>query len=225
MEIKGKTIIVLGANGGIGSEIVKKLEEEGAVCIPLTKDGVDLTDIKKVMSFSASIAGKYSDISAFINAAGIGIYGGINNLNESDWEKTMNINLTAPLFFIKGILPSMNKKDSVIINIGSGLGKKPYNKEKLSYIISKFALRGMSLALSKDFEKNFPNFCLVNLGSVMTDFGSGGITKRLALQKKGKLYFTPEWVAERIIYIVKDKERQTEYTFYPKDYIKKTYSG
>lgn len=219
MDIKGKIVIVLGANGGIGSAIVKKLEEEGAFCVPLARDDVDLTDTKKVASVSAAIAKKYPNISAFINAAGIGVYGGINDFNEDDLEKSLEINLTAPLFFIKGILPSMSKENSVVINIGSGLGKKPYSKEKLPYIISKFALRGMSLALSKDFGGKFPNFCLVSLGSVMTDFGTGGIARRIALQKKGKLYFTPEWVAERIIYILKDAKRQTEYTFYPKDYI------
>jgi short-subunit dehydrogenase len=220
MDIKGKIVIVLGANGGIGSAIVKKLEEDGAICVPLTRENVDLSDIKSLESVSVEIAKKYSNIDAFINAAGIGIYKGIEDINEDDLKKSLDINLTGPLLFIKGILPSMNKENSVIINIGSGMGKRPYGKEKLPYIISKFALRGMSLALSKDFEGKFPNFCLVSLGSVMTDFGTGGIAKRIELQKKGKLYFTPEWVAERIIYIIKDKERQTEYTFYPKDYIK-----
>jgi short-subunit dehydrogenase len=219
MDIKEKIVVVLGANGGIGSAIVKKLKKEGTICVPLTRDDVDLTDIKETMKISANIAKKYPRIDAFINAAGIGIYKGIGDISEEDLEKSLDINLIGPLFFIKGILPSMGEKDSVIINIGSGMGKKPYGKEKLPYIISKFALRGMSLALAKDFDGKFPDFCLVNLGSVMTNFGTGGIAKRLALQKKGKLYFTPEWVAERIIYIIKDKDRQTEYTFYPKDYV------
>src|SRR4030043_2128995 len=108
MDLKDKIVIVLGANGGIGSAIVKKLEEEMAVCIPLEKEDVDLTDIKKVISFSSIIAKKYPRIDAFINASGIGIYGGIEDLKYEDWQKSIDINLAGPLFFIKGILPSMN---------------------------------------------------------------------------------------------------------------------
>jgi NADP-dependent 3-hydroxy acid dehydrogenase YdfG len=174
---------------------------------------------------SVAIAKDFSNIDAFINAAGIGIYEGIEDLKSEDWEKSMNINLTGPLFFIKGILPSMNKKDSVVINIGSGSGKRPYFKNRIPYNVSKFALRGLSLSLSGDFKGRFPNFCLVSLGSVMTGFGPGGIAKRRRLEKKGKKYLTPEWVAERIVYVIKDEKRQTEYTFYPEDYVKSAISG
>jgi NADP-dependent 3-hydroxy acid dehydrogenase YdfG len=220
MDIKGKTIVVLGANGGIGSAIIEKLKKSGAICVPITKNEVDLTNLKEVESVSTSIAKDFPNINAFINAAGIGIYEGIEDLKSEDWEKSLDINLTGPLFFIKGILPSMNKKDSVVINIGSGLGKKPYYKKRVPYVASKFALRGLSLALSEDFKAKFPNFCLVSLGSVMTRFGPGGIEKKKKLAKKGKKYLTPQWVAERIVYVIRDKERQMEYTFYPEDYAK-----
>jgi NAD(P)-dependent dehydrogenase (short-subunit alcohol dehydrogenase family) len=219
MDLKEKVIVVLGANGGIGSAVVAQLTKEEAKVVPLTREDIDLTKTEKMESASAAVIKEYPRIDAFINATGIGIYGGIKDTTKDNLKTSLDINLVGPLLFIKGLLPAMNKKDSVIINIGSGLGKKPYSREKLPYIISKFALRGMSLALAKDFEGKFPNFCLVSLGSVMTSFGTGGLAKRIALQKKGKLYFTPEWVAERIAYIIKDKERQAEYTFYPKDYV------
>jgi len=220
MDLKEKVVVVLGANGGIGSAIVRELAKTGAVVVPITKEGVDLANLDEVEKVSAEVAKEHPDISAFINATGIGVYRGLSDLERNDWESSLNINLTGPLFFIKGILPSLNKNDSVVINLGSGLGKKPYYKERIPYIVSKFGLRGMSLALSRDFEGKYPNFCLVTLGSVMTGFGSGGLVKRKELEKKGKLYFTPEWVAERIVYVIKDKERQSEYTFYPKDYVK-----
>jgi NADP-dependent 3-hydroxy acid dehydrogenase YdfG len=225
MDLKEKIVVVLGAGGGIGSAVVKELEKSGATVIPLERNDVDLTDLDQVEKVSTELSKKYPNIDAFINATGIGVYQGLPDLNKDDWKKSLNINLSGPLFFIKGILPSLNKNDSVVINIGSGLGKKPYYTERIPYIVSKFGLRGMSLALSRDFEGKFPNFCLVTLGSVMTGFGPGGVDKRKDLEKKGKLYFTPEWVAERIVYVIKDTKRQSEYTFYPKDYIKGAVSG
>lgn len=36
--------------------------------------------------------------------------------------------------------------------------------------------------------------------------------------EKGKAYFTPEWVSEKIIEIIKDDNRDVEYTLYPSEY-------
>lgn len=225
MDLKGKTIVILGAGGGIGRALADKFKDLGAMVIPVTKKEVDLTKIDQVENFSKEISQNFPKISVFINTAGIGVYQGLEQLAHVDWQNSLDVNLTGPLFFIKGIMPSLDKKDSVVINLGSGLGKKPYYQRRLPYIISKFALRGMSLALSRDFEGKKPDFCLITLGSVMTDFGPGGLKKREKLQKGGKLYFTPDWVAEKIVDIVKDVKRHTEYTFYPKDYIKGAVSG
>lgn len=225
MNLKDKIVVVLGANGGIGSCVIDELKKDGAKVIPLTRKEVDLTNIKGSYKAGLSLVKDFPKIDAIINATGVGIYRSLNDLSEDEWERSMNINVAGPLFFIKSVLPALNKEDSVVVNIGSGLGKKPYYKERIPYIASKFSLRGVSLALSKDFEGQKPDFCLVTLGSIMTKFGPGGMEKRKKLQEKGKVYFDPEWAAERIIYVLKDKERQTEYTFYPKDYIKKPVSG
>jgi len=37
-------------------------------------------------------------------------------------------------------------------------------------------------------------------------------------QVKGMAYFTPKWVAKKLVEIIKDDKREVEYTIYPGDY-------
>ena len=36
--------------------------------------------------------------------------------------------------------------------------------------------------------------------------------------ESGKAYFTPGWVAEKLVEIIKNENREVEYTLYPTDY-------
>ena len=36
--------------------------------------------------------------------------------------------------------------------------------------------------------------------------------------ESGKAYFTPDWVAKKLVEIIKDDEREIEYKLYPGDY-------
>jgi short-subunit dehydrogenase len=101
-------------------------------------------------------------------------------------------------------------ENSLIFNVGSDMGINP-TENRTAYCSSKFGLRGLSLCLNKELKKDV---CLLTLGSVMDNFGTGGIKKRKELASKGKKYLKVSQVINKILEVVDSNEREAEYKLY-----------
>lgn len=240
MNLKGKTAVITGAGGGIGSALVKELKKEGVKLILLEKDlnllehlgdildgpehrryECDLSKSESVVEVAEKIVKEVGQIDLLYNVAGVGIYKNIKELGVDEWKKSFEINVDAPFILIKKFLPLLEKsQDSLVFNVGSRMAAMVI-AGSVAYRSTKFALRGMSLTLSKEYKGKNPSFCLLTLGSVMTPFGTGGIEKRKRLESGGKKYFSPHEVAEKMIEVTKDDKRKDEVLFYPEDHGKK----
>ncbi|QQG42222.1 MAG: SDR family oxidoreductase [Candidatus Woesebacteria bacterium] len=236
-ELNGKIAIVTGAGGGIGSALVKKLTEKGVFCImvdmhessnsnlvELARENkgeyfsVDLTDIPAIDKFYNDVVAKYDKIDFLYNVAGTGIYKKIGDLTIEDWNLSIGLNLTAPFYLTKKLIPLLQKSDKpLVLNIGSGMGVFP-TAGRSAYCASKFGLRGLTLSLAKEFKDDKIKFQLLTLGSVMTGFGDGGVDHKKDLQKTGKQYLTTESVSEKIVGATVDRNSPTEIEFYPEGY-------
>ena len=136
-------------------------------------------------------------------------------------DASFAINVSAPFILTKELLPQLQKiSNSLILNIGSGAGVIPM-KNRSVYCTTKFALRGLSLSLSEEFKGKSPSFCLITLGSTLTSFGVGNaltLEEKREQNKKGSAYFTTEWLANKLIEIIKDDKRTPEVVLYPNNY-------
>lgn len=237
MDLKNKVAVVVGAGGAMGSRVVKLLKQEGVILILIEKeksllesivdilDGdktsiyeCDMENLSEVEKVGNEIASSLPKIDILINASGIGIYKNIKDLEIKEWEDSMNINLNAPFILIKKLIVSLqNSGQGIVINLGSGMGIIAM-KGRTAYCASKFGLRGMSLTLSKEYKNKGIDFTLMTLGSIMTNFGTGGMEKREELASNGKKYLDPDIIAQKIVDIAKDENRQDEYVIYPEGY-------
>lgn len=222
MSLVNKIAVVTGAHGGIGSVLVEKLKSEGVKCACIDRhrefDGdyeCDLASADQVEQVAGEIISNFGEVDFLINMAGVGIYKEIKDLDPDEWQLSLDINLTAPYLLIKYLLPALKKsKKALVFNVGSKMGILPW-EGRTAYCSSKFGLRGLSLSLSKELAKEGVDVSLLTLGSVMTNFGTGGIAKRKALQEKGKKYLRPEQVADKMIKIIKSDYRKEEYILNP----------
>jgi hypothetical protein len=148
MKLKGKTIILTGAGGGIGKAVARRFAEEGgrlALADVLEKEITDLAkeirarggeaiaikaDVsieKDVGIMVAATLENFFTIDILVNNAAIA--GPIMPLEEvslEDWQKTININLTGQFLCAKAVLPHMKKqKGGRIINVTSIVGERP----------------------------------------------------------------------------------------------------
>lgn len=237
MNLNEKVAVVVGAGGAMGSRIVRLLKNEGVDLILIEKekslletivdilDGdktsiyeCDMTNLSEVERVGDEIASNFSKIDILINASGVGIYKNINDLEIKEWSDSMNINLNSPFILIKKLIAALqNSGHGVVVNFGSGMGVIA-KAGRIAYCTSKFGLRGMSLVLSKEYKNKNVSFTLMTLGSIMTNFGTGGMEKREELASNGKKYLDSDIISQKIIDIIKDENRQNEYVVYPEGY-------
>lgn len=236
MELKGKIAVITGAGGGIGASLVMSLKKAGVICILVEREislldkfkdlldnqmaiyECDLSDTESVKRFTDKILVSYKQIDLLFNIAGIGVYKDIEDLNDTEWVNSIAVNLTAPFVLIKNLLPLLKKSEKAfVLNFGSGMGKNP-TPGRVAYCASKFGLRGMSLSLNEELKNENIDVSLLTLGSVMTNFGSGGIEHRKEMEKNGKKYLTTENVVDEVMKITTSDEKVPEYFLYPDGY-------
>ncbi|OGM13502.1 hypothetical protein A3A76_03755 [Candidatus Woesebacteria bacterium RIFCSPLOWO2_01_FULL_39_23] len=237
MDLKDEKVVLTGATGGIGSALSQVLANAGAKLILIARTSeklellltklqgqghkyyaFDFTRVDETEDLCKKIIEENDHIDILINAAGVGIYKNIEDVEYREWQDSMAINVTAPFFLTKSLLPLLKKSEkSVIINIGSGMGKIPTACRSV-YCATKYALRGMTMSLAAEFKNTNIHFIHIALGSTLTEFGPMTLEEKKEENLKGKAYFTPEWVAKKFVEILKNDDFQEEIEIYPSDY-------
>ena len=166
--MKHKTIVLTGANGGIGSEIAKLLSAKDATLVLVGLDAAGLQQLNQqlgghhhtIVSDISTATGRQAIISAcehmdqgidiLINNAGIGQFSSFTDLDEDRIAAIININLTSTILLTQSLLPLLRLRPRAqIINIGSILGSIGFPGSTV-YCASKFGIRGFSEALRRE---------------------------------------------------------------------------
>ena len=156
-----KRIIITGASGSIGSEIVKYFyKKNDLICIDIDKKNLkilknkykkiktyqcDLTSKKKVDQLMSQLNTKYKHFDILINNAGK-IYSnpiiklsskGLKSHSYTDWKKILDVNLNSIFLFSSSIIENFckNRTKGIIINISSISAKG--NKGQSAYSVAK----------------------------------------------------------------------------------------
>lgn len=236
MDLKQKTILITGGSHGIGRALSESLVHEGVYLILVARSEdrlkkfvtqygkqhryfvCDLSDSEQILKLTESVRKENSSLDILINVAGIGIYKNLEDTLLSDWQTSFATNVTAPYFLTQGLLPLLQKtKDSFVFNIGSGAGNIPMRGRSM-YCATKYALHGWTLSLAEEFKDTFPRFFLITLGSTLTNFSGKSVEEKKKEQAAGRAYFPVEWVADKLVEIIKNDNRETETTLFPGDY-------
>ncbi len=185
-----KTVIITGANRGIGLEtslafaragykvcatmrnpegattLQQKIDEE-SLSITILKMDVDSDDsVKRAME---NIKKENGRIDVLVNNAGIERHGSIEEMDLSVFKSVMETNYFGVLRCIKAILPQMrNNRAGCIINIASVSGRIS-NTPLAPYAASKFALEAISEALAQEVKPFNIRVGIVEPGIINTD--------------------------------------------------------
>ena len=172
-----KTVLVTGANKGIGFGIIKHLGLSGwkvivgarnqkraeKVIDELKSLGIDvlgwvnieLADIASIESATKEINKTYPDLSLLVNNAGIpgemSVTSGNTALN--DIKETLDVNFIGTFALTKALLPLLEKNNGRIVNITVPSEVSPY-WHPLAYVASKAAQNAMMGVMAMEFQQN-----------------------------------------------------------------------
>ncbi|WP_223544949.1 SDR family oxidoreductase [Pseudomonas sp. A-B-19] len=167
MRLSEARVVLTGASGGIGLAIATALCASGARVLAVARHReplapllelyprnlcwvrADLTllcDRRQVLEQARSSGG----INLLINAAGVNHFAMLEQLDDSEINSMLAVNIGAPMCLTKLMLPLLKQADSaMVVNVGSTYGSIGY-PGYASYCATKFALRGFSEALRRE---------------------------------------------------------------------------
>ena len=190
IDLSNKNVILTGATGVIGGEILNLLNKSKANIIAT---GTNLEKLKTISTKYKNVNIKKFDISdhksienfvnecneifqgkinILINNAGITMDNLSIRMKDEEWNRVININLTSSFLISKNIIKKMLKnKNGKIINITSVVGHTG-NVGQANYAASKSGIIGMSKSLALEYGKKNITVNCVSPGfikSEMTD--------------------------------------------------------
>ena len=189
-DLKNKNALITGAGKGIGKAIALALAKEGVnvILVARTKDEIesvaikarslrvkasaitaDVADINSVNSAVDKALAEFGTIDILINNAGIAAFGKFLELEPTDWERIIQVNLMGTYYVTRAVLPNMiERQTGDIINISSTAGLSG-NALTSAYSASKFAVLGLTESLMQEVRKHNIRVTALTPSTVATD--------------------------------------------------------
>lgn len=239
-KFENKTILVIGATGGIGEVVSKRLADENANLILFSRNSEKLDNLaQKLDSEFIKVVGdaanyndlenavklgieKYGKIDSLIHAVGSIVLKPIHNTDEGTFREIIELNLISPFLAIKSVIKKMmNQKSGNIVIISSVAGSKGLmNHEAIS--AAKGGLESMIRSASVTYAKRGIRFNGVALGLVDTPLAKFLTQNEISMKASESLHpmgriGKPEDVVEAILYLASDHSSWVTGTIIPID--------
>ncbi len=200
IDFKNKKILITGASGGIGKELVKKFTLLGGEVLgtgtktekldllkreyPRIKvKKFDIADDLRIEEFIENVNLELGGIDILINNAGLNMDNLSLRMKDEEWKKVINVNLTGTFLLSKYAIKKMLKnKFGRVVNITSVVGHTG-NLGQANYAATKSGIIGMSKSLAIEYAKKNITINCVSPGFIQSD-----MTMNIA--DKVKLYLT-----------------------------------
>ena len=161
-HLTGKSALVVGATGGIGSAVAHELHRRGAELTLVSRsadslDGLgvtghplalDLRDPANARAAVDSAVERHKGLDILVNAAGVVAFGSVSELTVDTLEELLLTNTMMPILLSQAALPSMSE-GGVIVNISGAIAERNL-PGMAAYGASKAALASFDQALSRE---------------------------------------------------------------------------
>jgi len=172
-RFQDRVVVITGAASGLGRAGAIAFAREGAnlalcdrnaqglaetVDLVASQFGVevfaqdcDLAEVSEIENFAANILERFSAVDVVYNNAGVMTRLSIEETQLSDWDVVQAINVRAPFFMVKYLMPGLRvAKNASVVNVSSISGIVPPREGNTAYATSKGALLALTRAQARD---------------------------------------------------------------------------
>lgn len=187
--MSSKVAVIVGATGGIGSAVARKLAQNGTKLVLVARNSnklgtlaaeltttevlpicTDITDPQQVEGMMQKAADYFGQIDSLVNAAGAGILKQWNKIEPADFDAMLDLNLKGCAYTCQAAANIMKQqKAGHICNVVGILGKHSMAMSS-AYSASKFGLVGFSKCFADEVRRYGIKVTLFYFGGVDTPF-------------------------------------------------------
>ncbi|MEH7301459.1 SDR family NAD(P)-dependent oxidoreductase [Neobacillus drentensis] len=185
-----KTMIVTGAGSGLGKELAFLFSKKGFHLLLVGRTIEKLVEAKQEIealggkadllsldiSHNEDVVSKLNglneryQVAGLVNNAGVGHFGPFTEMDDTQIKEMLETNVWGTVLMTKAILPLLSQNgEGRIMNIISTAGLRGKVNEAV-YVASKFAVRGFTESLQKEYEGSGIKFNAVYMGGMDTPF-------------------------------------------------------
>jgi len=206
-----KTAIITGASSGLGRSLAATFVDRGARVVGVARRSELLAELAAELNderrmFTAVTAdvslpddcrrlvdttiATYGTLDIVVNNAGVGGEpGAVEQLDEDDWDKVVDVNLKGPAFVCRHALPHLVERGGVILNIAS-INAVLAVRGLAAYNASKAGLVQLSNTIAVEYGNRGVRCNAIVLGGVASEMNDALRTKL------GQTIRGPAWVPE-----------------------------
>jgi NAD(P)-dependent dehydrogenase (short-subunit alcohol dehydrogenase family) len=220
-----RAALITGASGGVGKALCTAFADAGYHVIatdvaqhsalPHAYLPLDLSALPRNPELQSDLLQRLGQhltgysLHACVNNAAVQILGHLDQIEDADFQRTLDINLFAPLVLARLLLPQLEAAGGSIVNIGS-IHAQATKPGFVSYATSKAALRGLTQALAVDLGPRV-RVNVIQPAAVSTEMlragfenDSGGYAKLAAYHPVGRIA-APSEIAQMAVLLASER--------------------